>query len=69
MCVYILMANVWEKGVEKKSRSLLLHMNYEHKYRYKISICLNYFKKLHKRDDLKRRKNEDEQARKIEKKT
>lgn len=25
-----------------------------------ISICLNYFKKLHKRDDLKRRKNEDE---------
>lgn len=43
-------------------------MNYEHKYRYKISICLNYFKKLHKRDDLKRRKNEDEQAREIEKK-
>lgn len=26
----------------------------------KVSICLNYFKKLHKRDDLKRRKNEDE---------
>lgn len=43
-------------------------MNYEHKYSYRISICLNYFKKLHKRDDLKRRTKkyiyEDEQARK-----
>lgn len=57
-------------NVEKRDHFCILICEYAncehtHKYRYRISICLNYFKKLHKRDDLKRRvKTKSQQMRK-----